>query len=132
SYPRRLVGPNRRRHCRCSFQIQSHVCSFAISCLLLVMEVCLFQALLDQGYLCLWCCDASRRLLLEGMQGVDDVPDLYRVHGAVCASFVIVNNFQDPSTTKTLQRLCRGMLASHLGKMQRISKDILDVLGECL
>jgi len=56
------------------------------------------------------CLDAALRLLLEGVQHVDDASELDRVNGPVRLPIVVLDHFENPGPFEALKGLASGWL----------------------
>src|ERR1017187_711408 len=69
----------------------------------------LSQAAVDEVNILLGCSDALLRFLLEGVQNVNRLLKAGRIGGAPRIAGMVCDNFKHRSSTKTFQRLCRGV-----------------------
>jgi len=90
----------------------------------------LSQAAVDEVNILLGCSDALLRFLLEGVQNVDRLLKADRIDGAPPIAGMVCDNFRHRPSTKTFQRLCRGVGLPLLGGIERLAGIAPDLARE--
>ena len=97
-------------------------------CFAMLQLLCLFFSDLQPGandvHILFWCGYSAFALFLKTVKDKHCFDELYGIDGAVCTASVVLNDFQNTSSTEAFERL-RGIMAiSTLSEVEGVTKKL--------